>query len=146
MPKILRHRRKTRETKHGINFYIRRITMINAKTLKRLAIVMGAAILCLFAIATMGVYAAGETAAAAQSSADGMTSGLKAIGAGIAIAFAAMGGGIGMGIIGGKAAEGISRQPEAESKIRTNFMLGLVFIETAIIYALLVVILIIFVL
>ena len=43
-------------------------------------------------------------------------------------------------------ADGISRQPEAESKIRTTLMLGLVFIETAIIYALLVVILIIFVL
>ena len=45
-----------------------------------------------------------------------------------------------------KSAEGISRQPEAEGKIRTTLMLGLVFIETAIIYALLVVILIIFVL
>ena len=42
--------------------------------------------------------------------------------------------------------EGISRQPEVENKIRTTFMLGIVFIETAIIYALLVVILIIFVL
>ena len=41
--------------------------------------------------------------------------------------------------------EAISRQPEAEGKIRSTFMLGLVFIETAIIYALLVVILIIFV-
>ena len=51
-----------------------------------------------------------------------------------------------MGISGGKAAEGISRQPEADGKIRTNVMLGFVFIETAIIYALLVVILIIFVL
>ena len=50
------------------------------------------------------------------------------------------------GIAIGKAAEGIARQPEAESKIRTTLMLGLVFIETAIIYALLVVILIIFVL
>ena len=43
-------------------------------------------------------------------------------------------------------AEGIARQPEAEGKIRTTMMLGLVFLETAIIYALLVVILIIFVL
>ena len=120
--------------------------MINSKPLTRLAIVLGAVILCLLAIATMGVYAAGETATAVQNSAEGMTSGLKAIGAGIAIGFAAMGGGIGMGIIGGKSAEGISRQPELEGKIRTNFMLGLVFIETAIIYALLVVILIIFVL
>ena len=59
---------------------------------------------------------------------------------------AAAGGAVGMGLSAGKAVEGIARQPEAESKIRTTLMLGLVFIETAIIYALLVVILIIFVL
>ena len=53
---------------------------------------------------------------------------------------------VGMGLAVAKSAEGISRQPEAESKIRTTLMLGLVFIETAIIYALLVVILIIIVL
>ena len=73
------------------------------------------------------------------------TLGLKAL-AGLAIGLAACGGGIGMGLATAKAAEGISRQPEAEGKIRTSLMLGLVFIETAIIYALLVVILIIFVL
>ena len=53
---------------------------------------------------------------------------------------------IGMGMAISKSAEGIARQPEAEGKIRTTMMLGLVFLETAIIYALLVVILIIFVL
>ena len=52
---------------------------------------------------------------------------------------------VGMGIATGKAVEGLSRQPEVEGKIRTNFMLGIVFMETAIIYALLVIILIIFV-
>lgn len=72
--------------------------------------------------------------------------GSKAIASAVAIGLAALGGAVGMGIATGKAAEGISRQPEAEGKIRTAFMLGLVFIETAIIYALLVVILIIFVL
>lgn len=51
-----------------------------------------------------------------------------------------------MGMAIAKSAEGIARQPEAEGKIRTTMMLGLVFLETAIIYALLVVILIIFVL
>ena len=55
-------------------------------------------------------------------------------------------GAIAMGVAVAKSVEGIARQPEAESKIRTTLMLGLVFIETAIIYALLVVILIIFVL
>lgn len=69
----------------------------------------------------------------------------KGLASAIAIGLAAMGGAVGMGIATGKSAEGISRQPEAEGKIRSTFMLGLVFIETAIIYALLVVILIIFV-
>ena len=72
--------------------------------------------------------------------------GLKAVAAGLAVGIAAAGGAVGMGIVAGKSTEGISRQPEAEGKIRTTMMLGLVFIETAIIYALLVVILIIFVL
>lgn len=69
-----------------------------------------------------------------------------ALAVGIAIGLAAAGGALGMGIVGGKAADGISRQPEMEGKIRTTLMLDLVFIETAIIYALLVVILVIFVL
>ena len=72
--------------------------------------------------------------------------GLKAIGAGIAVGIAAAGGAVGMGMTTAKSAESIARQPEAEGKVRTTMMLGLVFIETAIIYALLVVILIIFVL
>ena len=70
----------------------------------------------------------------------------KAIAAGICVGIAACGAGIGMGLTTAKSSEGISRQPEAADKIRTNMMLGLVFIETAIIYALVVAILIIFVL
>lgn len=134
---------------------------INAKSLKRVAIVLGAVIVIMGMIATIGAYAYsgnadGAAAVTAEASGDGYvanadaaadnTTGLKAIAAGIAIGLASFGGGIGMGISGGKAAEGISRQPEADGKIRTSFMLGLVFIETAIIYALLTVILIIFVL
>ena len=72
--------------------------------------------------------------------------GLKAVAMGLAVGLAALGGGIGMGIVSGKTVEAISRQPEVEGKLRTTLMLGLVFIETAIIYALLVVILILFVL
>ena len=70
----------------------------------------------------------------------------KAIASGIAIGIAACGGAIGMGMAISKSTEGISRQPEAEGKIRTTMMLGLVFLETVVIYALLTVILIIFVL
>ena len=69
----------------------------------------------------------------------------KAVGAGIAIGFAVLGGGIGMGIAVSKSAEGVARQPEARDKIQTMMMLGLVFIETVVIYALIVTILIIFV-
>ena len=75
-----------------------------------------------------------------------ISTGSKSIAAGIAIGLAAAGGAVAMGVAVSKSAEGIARQPEAEGKIRTTLMLGLVFIETAIIYALLVVILIIFVL
>ena len=82
----------------------------------------------------------------ASETADKALLGDKALACGIAISFAAGLGALGMGIATGKAIEGLSRQPEMEGKIRTNFMLGIVFMETAIIYALLVVILIIFVL
>lgn len=82
----------------------------------------------------------------ATQSADQGSVGSKAIAAGIAIGLAALGGAIGMGLAISKSSEGIARQPEAEGKIRTTLMLGLVFIETAIIYALVVAILIIFVL
>ncbi len=66
--------------------------------------------------------------------------------AGITIAIVAGAGAISMGLVIWKTIEGIARQPEAEGKIRTAMMLGLVFVETAIIYALIVAILIIFVL
>ena len=89
---------------------------------------------------------AGDTAAAQTVEDEGNTIGFKALAVGLAIGLAAAGGGIGMGIVGGKAADGMSRQPDMESKIRTSLMLTMVFIETAIIYALLVVILVIFVL
>ena len=51
-----------------------------------------------------------------------------------------------MGIAVAKSNESIARQPEMAGKINSTMMLGLVFIETAIIYALIVAILIIFVL
>ena len=79
-----------------------------------------------------------------EEEADNST-GMKAVAAAVAIGLAAMGGALGMGIAISKAAEGISRQPEASGKIQGLTMLGLVFIETAIIYALVVAILIVFV-
>ena len=116
-----------------------------------------AALFVIAALLAMAIpaFAAGNGAAPAPDAAQTQQSesaqtdsslGLKAVATGIAIGLAAAGGAVGMGIAAGKSVEGIARQPEAESKIRTTLMLGLVFIETAIIYALLVVILLIFVL
>ena len=97
-------------------------------------------------------YAAEETTATeeteeaeAAEAEDNSTAG-KAIAAAISIGIAAGLGALGMGLCVGKAAEGIARQPEAEGKIRTTMILGIVFIETAVLYALVVSILIIFVL
>ena len=69
-----------------------------------------------------------------------------AIAAAVAIGVVAAAGAIAMGITISKSNESIARQPEAKNGIRSSMMLGLVFIETAIIYALIVAILIIFVL
>ena len=110
------------------------------------------ALLCMILVAPVSAYAdndaaaADTAAAAATAAADAQIVVGKSNGAGLAIGIAAGAGAIGMGLAVAKSAEGISRQPEAEGKIRTTLMLGLVFIETAIIYALLAVILIIFVL
>lgn len=72
--------------------------------------------------------------------------GLIALAAAIAVGIAAAAGAIGMAIAIAKSNESIARQPEAKNDIRSGMMLGLVFIETAIIYALIIAILIIFVL
>lgn len=110
-----------------------------------IVVIMTAALLTAFALADDGVTAAAAEQVVETESAESST-GMKALAVCIAIGLAAAAGAIGMGIVGGKAADGISRQPEMEGKIRTTLMLDLVFIETAIIYALLVVILVIFVL
>jgi len=64
----------------------------------------------------------------------------------VVVGVVAAAGAISMGFAIAKSNEAISRQPEASSKISSGLMLGLVFIETAIIYALIVAILVIFVL
>ena len=70
----------------------------------------------------------------------------KALSAAIVVGIAALGGVIAMGMAISKSVESIAHQPEAEGKIRTTLLLGLVFIETLVIYALIVAILVIFVL
>ncbi len=87
-----------------------------------------------------------EAAEQAEEQNDSSVTKSKAFAAAVLVALASSAGAIGMSIAVKSASNGISRQPEASGDIRTNTMLGLVFIETAIIYALIVAILIIFVL
>jgi F-type H+-transporting ATPase subunit c len=58
------------------------------------------------------------------------------LGGGLSIGLAALGTGIGMGILVGRAVEGIARQPEAIDKIRTTMIIGIAFIEALALYAL----------
>lgn len=92
---------------------------------------------------TVGEAPSDTPATTADSDSD---RGLIALAAAIAVGIAAAAGAIGMAIAIAKSNESIARQPEAKNDIRSGMMLGLVFIETAIIYALIIAILIIFVL
>lgn len=98
----------------------------------------------------VGVCAAEpDSAAAPTESASAQTddgTGTKAIAAAAVVGVVAAVGAGGMAMAISKSAESMARQPEAAGKINSAMMLGLVFIETAIIYALIVAILIIFVL
>lgn len=78
------------------------------------------------------VLAAEEPAAAGSDSAKG----LIAIASGLAIALAALGGTFGQGKAVSSAMEGIARNPGAQEKLFIPLILGLVFIESLVIYSL----------
>lgn len=63
----------------------------------------------------------------------------------LAIAVGALGPGLGIGMLVGKALEALGRNPEAESSIRLNMILGIAFAEAIAIYALVVALIIKFV-
>ncbi|MBE6951987.1 MAG: ATP synthase F0 subunit C [Ruminococcaceae bacterium] len=67
-----------------------------------------------------------------------------AIGAGLCMGLGAIGPGIGEGNAVGKALEGMARQPETASTLRTNMILGCAITETTGIYSLLISFLILF--
>lgn len=57
------------------------------------------------------------------------------LGAGIGAGLAAIGAGIGIGLIGGRAAEGIARQPEALNEIRGTAIILAAFVEGVALFA-----------
>lgn len=70
---------------------------------------------------------------------------LKQLGMGLAIGLGAIGPGIGIGLLVGKALEAMGRNPEMASEIRTNMILGIAFAEAIAIYALVIALIIRFV-
>ena len=66
-----------------------------------------------------------------------------ALGAGLGIGLAALGGGIGQGRAAAGALEGIARNPGAAGQIRGPMILGLALIESLVIYALLIALLLV---
>ena len=78
-------------------------------------------------VATL-TFAQGDAAAA------GMSGSISVIGAGIA----AVGAGIGIGQIGGRAMDGIARQPKAVGDIRANMIVAAALIEGAALFAIVV--------
>ena len=63
---------------------------------------------------------------------------LKFLAKAIAIGIGAVGPGIGIGLIGGRAVEAIGRNPEASGKVFVPMLLGMAFAEAIAIYALVV--------
>lgn len=61
--------------------------------------------------------------------------GIIAIGAGIVMGLAALGVGIGQGIVAGNALKSMARQPEITGKITTTMIVGMAIMETALVLA-----------
>jgi len=64
--------------------------------------------------------------------------------AGLGLAIAAFGGALGQGNLAGRAMESIARQPEAAGRIQTAMLLGLAFVESLVIYMLLIAFILLF--
>ena len=67
-----------------------------------------------------------------------------ALGAGLAVGLAGLGCGIGQGLTAGNTTAGIARNPGAAGAMFTNFILGMVLIESIAIYGLVVGLLLVF--
>jgi F-type H+-transporting ATPase subunit c len=96
-----------------------------------------------------GMAMAAEPAAQAATQAAGSGNGawfftLCAVAAAIGLGLAALGCGIGQGIAVSRAVEGIARQPEAVGPIQTAMIIGISFIESLTIYALVVALILLF--
>ena len=93
-------------------------------------------VLTLGLVLAAAVAFAAEGAAAPAAATGGLTAGVAAL---FAIAIAAFGGSLGMGLSISRAVEGIARNPEASGKIMTPMIIGLALIESLAIYTLVII-------
>jgi len=89
-------------------------------------------------LATFVVAVLSSAAAFAADAAPDVSKGYFAIGAGLAIGLAALGGGIGQGRAAGSALDGIARNPQASGKVFVPMIVALALIESLVIYGLLI--------
>ena len=75
-----------------------------------------------------------EEAAQAATTASSSIGGYGLFSAGIGMGLAALGGALGQGKIAASAMEGIGRNPQSVSVMQTPMILGLVFVETLVIF------------
>jgi F-type H+-transporting ATPase subunit c len=83
-------------------------------------------------------FAQGAEAEAIKTQGLASNYGLIALAAGLGIGIAALGGGIGQGRAAAAALDGIARNPGAAGQIRGPMILGLALIESLVIYALII--------
>ena len=89
----------------------------------------------LFTLTALSMLSFASSAFAAEEAGHSGNGGIVAIGAGIAIGVAALGGGLGQGKLVSAALESIGRNPSASGKLLTPMVLGLVFVETLVIFS-----------
>jgi F-type H+-transporting ATPase subunit c len=89
-----------------------------------------------FAVAAATLLAISPACAQdAAAHAAGMTDkGIYALGAALALGLAALGGALAQGKLGASAMEGLARNPQARSAIFVPMIIGLVFIETLVLF------------
>jgi F-type H+-transporting ATPase subunit c len=87
----------------------------------------------LTALSSAAAFAQGAAAPAADNS-----KGLIAVGAALAIGLAALGGGLGQGRAAAAGLDGIARNPQASGKIFVPMIVALAFIESLVIYGLII--------
>ncbi|HZL71196.1 MAG TPA: ATP synthase F0 subunit C [Planctomycetota bacterium] len=95
-------------------------------------------LMCVAAVGMMGGVAFADEAAPVVKEEGGGAKNLVGFGLALGLAIAAFGGALGQGKAISTAVDAVARQPEAGGRIQTMMLIGVVFIETLVIYMLLI--------